>query len=97
MLRRAEVAHQLSHTPQVDSIFNVPAGKDNLYIATLGVNVRICRRQGQVPLYDGHWHTLRAAVPVVRSQLRPMMTYDCGRQWTSIVYHCVEVDYEAVC
>src|SRR5215470_4461318 len=29
--RRAEVvAHQLSHTPQVDSIFNVPAGKDNL-------------------------------------------------------------------
>ena len=30
MRRRAEVAHQLSHTPQVDSIFNVPAGKDNL-------------------------------------------------------------------
>jgi hypothetical protein len=30
--RQAEVvAHQLSHTPQVDSIFNVPAGKDNLY------------------------------------------------------------------
>ena len=24
------VAHQLSHTPQVDSIFNVPAGKVNL-------------------------------------------------------------------
>jgi hypothetical protein len=30
--RRAEVvAHQLSHTPQVDSIFNVPAGKDSLF------------------------------------------------------------------
>ena len=28
--RRAEVAHQLSHTPQVDSIFNVPAGKHSL-------------------------------------------------------------------
>ena len=29
--RQAEVvAHQLSHTPQVDSIFNVPAGKDNI-------------------------------------------------------------------
>ena len=28
---RAKVAaHQLSHTPQVDSIFNVPAGKDSL-------------------------------------------------------------------
>jgi len=37
------VAHQLSHTPQVDSIFNVPAGKDSLYIAALGVNVLNCR------------------------------------------------------
>ena len=45
--RRAEVvAHQLSHTPQVDSIFNVPAGKDSLYIAILGANVRICRGPG---------------------------------------------------
>jgi hypothetical protein len=26
-----------------------------------------------------------------------MMTYDCGRQWTSMVYLCVEVDHEAVC
>jgi hypothetical protein len=32
--RRAEVvAHQLSHTPRVDSIFNVPAGKDSLPVA----------------------------------------------------------------
>jgi hypothetical protein len=43
--RQAEVvAHQLSHTPQVDSIFNVPAVKVNSYIAVLGANVRICRQ-----------------------------------------------------
>jgi hypothetical protein len=34
--RQAEVAHQLSRTPQVDSIFNVPAGKDNLTVTDLG-------------------------------------------------------------
>jgi hypothetical protein len=39
--RRAEVAHQLSHTPQVDSIFNVPAGKDNLLVRQ-GLRVAVC-------------------------------------------------------
>jgi hypothetical protein len=47
--RQAEVvAHQLSHTPQVDSIFNVPAGKDNL--CKFDVSTR-CR-------YRGLWHSL---------------------------------------
>src|SRR6266536_1238888 len=42
--RRAEVvAHQLSHTPQVDSIFNVPAGKDSLPWNVAGQREDICK------------------------------------------------------
>jgi hypothetical protein len=52
------VAHQLSHTPQVDSIFNVPAGKDNLcadlYVANGGSksSIQLCRPYGGAPIAE---------------------------------------------
>jgi len=102
--RQAEVvAHQLSHTPQVDSIFNVPAGKDNLCIGALGANFRICRRQAltkswistpMTPCADFHKPVPRNRTPIADGAGNVLSCRDgCGdhvsRCTSSDVNYCV--------
>ena len=58
-------AHQLSHTPQVDSIFNVPAGKDNLLaqgpLAAVGTDPDHQRRAGNTTAHIAVDHERQAA------------------------------------